>query len=140
MKTGLKGSFTIEASVIVPVILTVFAFILTMLFYYHDKNAVAAINHETLVMGCGREEITPSELEQYLQMRIRGKLLLFGSIDVVAKTDDDEITIECSAKKKGMSMCVKMSMRRTEPEQYIWNLRRVDKIKEEMKEEIGETQ
>lgn len=140
MKTRLKGSFTIEASVIVPVILMVFALVLTMLFYYHDKNAVAAISHETLVVGCGREKITPSELEQYLQMRIRGKLLLFGRIDVDAKTEDDEITIECSAKKKGMSMRVKMSMRRTEPEQYIWNLRRVEKIKEGMKEEIGETQ
>ncbi len=139
MSRRVRGSFTIEASVIVPVILMIFSLIITMLFYFHDKNVVAAISHETLVMGCGKEQISAEELEQYLQRRVRGKLLLFGKVDVDARVDDEEATIVCSAKKKSMSMRAELHMRRIDPEQYIWKLKRIEKIKDEI-EEIGENQ
>ncbi len=147
MKRRFRGSFTIEASVIVPVILMIFSLILTMLFYFHDKNVVAAISHETLVMGCGKEQISAEELEQYLQRRVQRKLLLFGKVNVDAKVNDEEAAIVCSAKKKGMYMRVELHMRRTDPEQYIWKLKRIEEIKDEIKneiedeiEEIGENQ
>lgn len=130
MKRKLKGSFTIEASVIVPVILIIFSLIIMMLFYFHDKNLVAALSHETLVMGCAKEDINTEELEQYLQMRIHGKLLIFEKIDVAAETDADKVMIICSARKKGMSLHVEVSMKRTDPQEYIWKLRRMDKVKE----------
>lgn len=138
MSRKVKGSFTIEASVIVPVILMIFSLIITMLFYFHDKNVVAAISHETLVMGCGKEENSAEELEQYLQRRLQGKLLLFGKVDVTAMVDDKEAAIVCKAKKKNMSMKVEMHMQRTDPEQYIWKLKRIEKIGEEIKEGVEE--
>lgn len=123
-----RGNFTIEVSVIVPVILTIFSIILTMLFYYHDKNVVAAITHETLVMGCSKEEITTEEVEQYLQTRIQNKLLLFAAVDPEAEIENDEITILCSAQQKRMSLRIKMSMKKTDPEEFIWNLQRIDNV------------
>lgn len=147
MSRKVRGSFTIEASVIVPVILMIFSIIITMLFYFHDKNVVAAISHETLVMGCGKDEISAEEMEQYLQRRVQRKLLLFGKVDATATVDDKKASIVCSAKKKSMSMHVEMHMQRTDPEQYIWKLKRIEKIGEEIKEgveekieEIGEIQ
>lgn len=130
MKKKLNGTFTIEAAVIVPVILVVFSLLVTMLFYYHDKNIVTAISHETVVMGCRKEEITENELEEYFQMRVQKKLLLFGRVDVTARIDKDTIRIACRAKKGSMSLQAEMSMQQTEPEDYIRNLRRIEKLKE----------
>jgi len=138
MSRRFRGSFTIEASVIVPVILMIFSLILTMLFYFHDKNVVVAISHETLVMGCGKEQISAEELEQYLQRRVQRKLLLFEKVDVDAKVNDEKAGIVCSAKKKSMSMRVELHMCRTDPEQYIWKLKRIEKIKDKIEEEIEE--
>lgn len=128
----LRATFTIEAAVIVPVILFVFAMIITLLFYFHDKNVVAAIAHETVVMGCSKEEITDARLEQYFQKRMGRKLLLFSTADPQAEVEEDRIVLTCHARKKGMSMEIKMSMNRTEPEQYIRNLRRLKKIGEQI--------
>jgi len=128
MKRYLKGSFTIEASVIVPIILAIFSLVITMLFYYHDKNVVSAVAHETLVMGCGREEITEQEIETYFQTRIGRKLLLFPAVHVTAEIEQDEITLVCIAKKKRMSLYVDMIMKETDPENYIWNLQRIGGI------------
>lgn len=125
MKKFVKGSFTIEASVIVPVILTVFSLIITMLFYYHDKNVVSAIVHETLVMGCNREEITEEEIEKHFHKRLGRKMLLFQNVHVATEIEQDEIGITCTAKKKSMSLCIDMMMKRTNPEKYIWNLQRI---------------
>lgn len=125
MNRKLRGSFTIEAAVIVPVILTVFSLIVTMLFYFHDKNVVSAVVHETLVMGCSKEEITTEELEQYLKMRSKKKLLLFEAVRATAEIDGEEITIVCTAKEKGMSLHVEMIMEKTDPEKSIWKLRRI---------------
>lgn len=124
MKRYLRGSFTIEASVIVPIILMVFSLVITMLFYYHDKNVASAVAHETLVMGCSKEEITEQEIEQYFQTRIGRKLLLFQTVHVTAEMEQDEITLVCTAEKKGMSLYIDMIMEKTDPENYIWKLQR----------------
>lgn len=125
MKRYVRGSFTIEASIIVPLILTIFALVVSMLFYYHDKNIVSAIAHETLVMGCSREEISEEEIEKYLRTRLGQKLLLFQEVQIAAKIEQEEITIVCTAKKKGMSLHIDMTMEKTDPEKYIWNLQRI---------------
>lgn len=128
MKRHVRGSFTIEASVIVPLILMIFSLVVTMLFYYHDKNVVSAVVHETLVMGCSREEITEEEIEKYFQTRIGKKLLLFQTVRPIAEIENEEITIVCTAKKKGMSLYIDMIMEKTDPEKYIWNLQRIGGI------------
>lgn len=128
MKRYVRGSFTIEASIIVPLILTIFALVVSMLFYYHDKNVVSAIAHETLVMGCSKEEISEEELEKYFRTRLGQKLLLFQGIQIAAKIEQEEITIVCTAKKKGMSLHIDMTMEKTDPEKYIWNLQRIGGI------------
>lgn len=130
----LRASFTIEAAVIVPVILGVFAMIVTLLFYYHDKNVVGAIAHETAVMGCGQEEITAAELEQYFQKRLGNKLLLFSPAIPEAQVEQERIVIICHARKRRMKMQVQISMNRTEPEEFIRNMRRLGKIGEQIGE------
>lgn len=128
MKRHVRGSFTIEASVIVPIILMIFSLVITMLFYYHDKNVVSAIAHETLAMGCGKAEITEEEIEEYFKERLGRKLLLFQGALVAVKMEQEEITIVCTARKKGMSLYIDMMMKKTDPENYIWNLQKIGGI------------
>ena len=128
MKRHMRGSFTIEASVIIPIILTIFALVVSILFYYHDKNVVSAIAHETLAMGCSKEEITEEEIKKYFRMRLGQKLLLFQGVQIAVEIEQEKITIVCTAKKKGMSLYVDMLMEKTDPEKYIWNLQRIGGI------------
>lgn len=133
-KESLRGSITIEAAVIVPLILTVFALLVTVLFYYHDKNVVACVAHETVVMGAGKEDISEIELEQYVRARLRGRLLFFSDVSPKAEVEEEEIVLTCQTRKKGMSLQVKMSMNRTEPEKQVRNLRRLERIGEQVGE------
>lgn len=128
----LRGSMTIEAAVIVPVILMVFALTVTILFYYHDKNVVAAIAHETVVWGCSQEEVTEEEVEQYFRGRLQKKLLWFSNILIDVQLEKEGIQMVCTSRRKGLSMRVEMSSVRTEPEQYVRNLKRLEKIGEEI--------
>lgn len=134
----LHGSFTIEAAMIVPMLLAIFALLLTMLFYYHDKNVVEAIAHETVVMGCGEEGIDDFKLRQYFQKRIQGKLLVFSDVNVEAQVREDEIVMTCRARKRGMSLKTQMTMKRTVPVDFIRKRRWLDNIGEQIKEQIGE--
>lgn len=139
----LRGSVTIEAAVIVPLILMIFGLIMTIIFYYHDKNVVAAIAHETVVMGCGQEETTEAELEQYFQKRMQDKLLLFSAIYAKTEVEEGKITITCKGQKNKMLLQVQMRMSKTEPESYVRNLQKADRIKDQLEEQLedkGETE
>lgn len=129
MKKDVKGSITIEAAVIVPIIMGVFIVITWILFYYHDKNVIAAVSHETVVMMSKKDEIEAEQVESYFQNGIRGKLLMFVWVDTDIQMDSAEIHIVSTSRKNGMRLCVEMKMKRTEPEKYIRNIRRIGAIK-----------
>lgn len=134
MRKSVKGSFTIEAAVIVPLILLVFVVSLNSLFYYHDRDVIAAAAHETVAVGSGRGEWEEAELENYFQSRLKGRTLLFSEIRGEVEVDDNQVKIVCKAKKHVMSLSVKRVMRRTEPEDYIRNIRKIEKLREEDKQ------
>ena len=138
IKKYLRGTFTIEASIIVPVILLMFSLIITMLFYFHDKNVMSVITHETLAMGCSKDEISEEELEKYFLSRLDGKLILFSTPTVEADIDGEQLHMECTAKKQKMRLRVEMEMKHTDPEEHIWKLRRLDKLGENLKDTLEE--
>ena len=63
MKKYIKGSFTIEAAVIVPIILFIFGILLHILFYWHDKIILMSTAHETAAVGNSQMELSELELE-----------------------------------------------------------------------------
>lgn len=136
MRKVVRGSFTIEAAVIVPLILLVFAVALNSLFYYHDRDVIAAAAYETVAVGSGRGEWSEVELESYFQKRLKGRTLLFSYVDGEVEITDKQVKVLCKAKKNAMSISVKRVMRRTEPENYIRNVRKLGKIQDE----LGETE
>ena len=134
MRNRLKGSFTIEASVIVPVILMMFIVVVYTIFYYHDKSILGGAAYETAVVGTDRIGYGEEELETYFRKRIRGKLIFFSGVQQSISVEEEKISVECTAVRKGMRVCAKASARRTEPEKYIRNIRKAQKLGERLGE------
>lgn len=132
MNRRVRGSFTIEAAVIVPMILFIFIVLLHILFYWHDKNILTSTAHETVSYGSEAVEMTEVDLENYFSSRIRGKLLLFERITCLITLDKSNVTIEAQAQKGYMKVRTRCSMVLTKPEEYIRNHRKLEKLREEM--------
>ena len=63
MKKNLRGNMTIEAVVIVPLILMVIAVVISIMFYYHDKTVIKGVAHETAMVFSDKKEATCEEVE-----------------------------------------------------------------------------
>lgn len=130
MKKKLQGSFTIEAVYVIPLVLFVFSITLYALFYYHDKNILLGTAHETAAYGASLEEADKSMLEDYFSSRIKGKLLLFTKLEKEVVEKDDKVTVTCNARKSAMSLHVECTVDKTDPEDYIRDVRKIIKIGE----------
>ena len=124
MRKKMRGSLTIEAAVIVPIILWIFAILVILLFYYHDKNVVTAVAHEAIAVGCGCNEMSTEELEKYFHNRLSNKMLLFPTVSAEAKVEGEYITLFCEAKRKGMHFRVQTRMKKTNPESVVRRLQK----------------
>lgn len=122
-----KGSFTIEAAIIVPLILFLFSVLVHILFYYHDKNVLMSTAHETAAVGSGNEALSELELEYYFFSRMEGKLLLFNRVECLVELEEHEVTIMCDGSKDSMRVAFAYRMPKTSPETYI---RKIKNIKE----------
>lgn len=129
MKT-VRGSFTIEAAVIVPLILFIFGVLVHILFYWHDKNILMSTAHETVALGSSRDEMAEMELKHYFFERVEGKLLLFNRVECVSHVDEDQVTLTWNGCKGSMATHGEYSIRKTEPEDYIREIRKLKKLGE----------
>ena len=102
-KHALNGSFTVEMSLLMPMILFLVMGCVLACFYYHDKNIIAGAAYETAVVGStkAREKdgIQEAELKALFQERVGKK----------------------------MSLAVESRAAVTEPERYIRDIRRIKK-------------
>ncbi len=135
MKKNIRGSFTIEAAVIVPIILLIFSVLMYLMFYFHDKNVLMGVAHETLAVGCGRKGLEDHELEQYFSSRIQGKLLLFTRVKSEIERNKEQVQIVCNAQKGSIKLEVEYKMKQTEPEDYIRSIRKMIKMQEGIEKE-----
>lgn len=131
MNKRIKGIFTVEAAVLVPMILVVLWLLMQVLFYYHDKNIVLGVAHETLAVGAGREDWEEKEMEAYFYSRIEGKLTLFSDIQAEVQIEKKQIQLTCSGRKGMFAICTEQVMSNTQPESYIREVKRLIKIQGE---------
>ena len=130
MRKKANGSLTVEASVIIPLILFIFGILLHILFYYHDKNILLGIAHETAAIGSGREDMSAHDLEHFAFAKAKQRLLFMEDIDSDVYIEKEFIRVVCSAHKGNMSTEVECRMSRTEPEDSIRSVRKIKKIQE----------
>jgi len=88
-----KGSATIEAAFIVPLILFLCMSIIFTVFYYHDKNVLIAVASETAIMAAsndkGYRQLSDEDFIGFFNERIENKLIFF---------EDPDVTIEQTGK------------------------------------------
>lgn len=125
-----KANFTIEAAILVPLLLSLIVTCITGVFYFHDKNVIQMIAQETLLQECdvSQEEVGRVEIE--FQKKIRGKLLLFCWINAKAKWDSEKIILNCNGKKQGMSVKIQAQIEQTKPETTIRRIKILEKLGE----------
>ena len=99
-----------------------------MFFYFHDKNILSAAAYETAVAGStkAREKdgVDAAELEALFAERIQGKCILFAGAQAGISVSEEEIKVEITATKGGMSLALEHRAAVTEPEKEIRKWRR----------------
>lgn len=120
--------FTVEMSLIAPLILFLLMSSIFGVFYFHDKNIIAGAVYETVVVGGTKarekEGADAGELEQLFQERIKGKCILFDEASVSVDVRDDEIEVTASGFGRGMKVSVSRRIYVTGPEKKIRDIRR----------------
>lgn len=119
MKRCYKASFTIEASMIVPLLLLIFATVITTLFYWHDKNVLEGITYETAVVGAEKLEWTKEDCKAYGMKLIKGKLLYFPGAQLYVSKSEDGVEVKAKANHGGMKLSIQSNMPITEPEKML---------------------
>ena len=132
MRKELTGGITVEAALLIPVILFVFGVLLHALFYYHDKNVVKAVTCDTTSYGSYLKEPEQAALKQYFDEQLSGKLLLFQEVFPDIQISEREIKVSCKSREKGMLIQTECAVTRTEPFYYIRQLRKIKKLSEEV--------
>jgi len=120
-----------------PVILSMCFLMITIVFYFHDKNVVMGTAYEEVAKGCC-EEINEEEIEKQFREKLRNRLLMFSTISIDIYVEKTKLVMECFAYKNGMTFHIQAVMSRTTPEKNIRSVRRIEKIKEQIGEGIDE--
>ena len=128
----LAGSFTVEMSFLMPLILFLIMGCVLASFYYHDKNIIAAAAYETAVVGSTRarekDGTSEKELNQLFAERVGNKCILFSGVRASCTVTDEKIQIHATARKRKMMLSVKSEAVITNPEKYIRDMRRIKKL------------
>lgn len=121
--------YTIEMSYLMPVILLLIMSSIFGMFYFHDKVVLSGAAYEAAAVGGTKARkkagVTAGEIEALFYERAGDKCILFDRIEVSVSVGDDEIRIQGTGAKRGMTVSVLKSMPVTEPEKRIRDKRRL---------------
>jgi len=126
----LKGSITVEASYIVPLVFTVFIVIIYSTFYFHDKNIMRGALYEVEAIIGQRERIeeTKENWNSYFEERLGDKLILFSGCVFETEMLGDDVILTASASKGVMRISTQGLTRVIKPERHIRKMRNIDKL------------
>lgn len=79
------------------------------------------------------------EIEAFLSNQIDSRLLLFSNVENEVQIKKDEIIVCCWSESKGMRIEANVAHSRTEPERFIRNIRKLEKIGEKVEEVVKDT-
>ncbi len=127
----LKGSLTVEMSLLMPIILLLFMGCVLAAFYFHDKNVLAGAAYETAVVGSTKmrekDGVTEEELRDLCRDRIRKKCIFLSVSQVLVDISDEEIQVTVNAHKGKFSLCAMKKAAVTSPEKKIRDADRLEK-------------
>lgn len=129
-RKSLKGSITVEAAVIIPLILVILMGSIVTLFYYHDKNIIYAAAYETAVIGSmdmrEKNPVTEEELAAFCKDRLKKKCIWMTAQNVKVTICEEEVLVNISSAKNRYRIQVEKKTPVTRPEKRIRDVRRLD--------------
>lgn len=127
-----NGSMTVEMSLLMPIILFLILNCILTVFYFHDKNIIAAAAYETSVVGSTKmreaEGVDEGELTALFAERIEGKCILFAGSSVNISVGEKQILVEATAEKGKFRVSVRKRASVTETEAYIRKKRKLREV------------
>ena len=123
-----NGSMTVEMSLLMPIILFLILNCILTVFYFHDKNIIAAAAYETSVVGSTKMREAEGELTALFAERIEGKCILFAGSSVNISVGEKQILVEATAEKGKFRVSVRKRASVTEPEAYIRKKRKLREV------------
>lgn len=102
-----RGSYTVEAAVIVPMVLFVLLFIIYSAFYMHNQAVLNIAAYETAVYGStlnpAEEEIKEKMSGKYMEA-IKGRLIAMKRPDVYVQVDGSRVTVKTCGEMQTISV------------------------------------
>ncbi|MCI8582696.1 MAG: pilus assembly protein [Dorea sp.] len=124
-----SGMITVEMTYIVPVILLIFFLSIMGIFYFHDKEVIAACAYEAAVVGSAKarekDGVTEGTVKAIFEERVNGKCILFGEVSGSAEVSEERIVVKASASRGRMRLFVSETASLTEPEETIRKYRKL---------------
>ena len=93
----LKGSFTIEAAVVVPITMVIMVAMVFMSFFAYDKTTLTAVCDYALMETAGKTENNTGQIQSEVSGLLVSRLLAASDIKVSAGGSDMNAYIESSA-------------------------------------------
>ena len=128
----MQGVITVEMSYILPMILFVFVLVIHTVFYFHDKNIMIGAAAETAVTGAQMERRPDmqgqTDLSEFYQQRIAGKLILFPEAPAEVEITDQQVTVSTSVSKGRMALEIKQQVPVLNPEEKIRKKRLLESV------------
>lgn len=119
----LKGSATVEALYIVPVIFLVFMVAVYLSFFFHDKNVLQGLVYEATLIGSSQYhsdgQIDEEEIREFIEEKSKEKLLFFPIPQVEIAFSSDEIWVYAMSSKGSMEIDVEKEFPLVSPEMVI---------------------
>lgn len=129
---SLRGSMTVEASFLLPLLLLLVMNSVLAAFYFHDKNILSGAAYETAVVGSTKmrekEQIKQGELQALFRERVGQKCILFAGSSARVQIGEQEICVEAVARKGRFGISVLKKAAVTQPEKAIRDKRRIKEI------------
>ena len=123
-----KGSATIEMAYIAPMTLFIIMSIITIVFYFFDKNIIIGGALETATIGAQleRQEVVELqlELEDVFRERVENKLIMFRDVEVSVTQSSKRVTVAVRSSKGPKVISVEQSAEILIPEKRIRFLNR----------------
>lgn len=101
-----RGSYTVEAAVIVPMVVFVLLFIIYSAFYMHNQAVLNTAAYETAVYGSTldpAEEKIKGKMSGKCMDAIRGRLIAMKSPDIYVQVDGSRVTVKIHGEMQTIS-------------------------------------
>jgi len=92
-KRKVKAAFTIEAAVIVPILMVIITALLFFAIYIHDNVIMKTVGTFSVMEEAGKQEIDTESMRSYIEEMLYKRMIITKNISVDASGDEDNAKI-----------------------------------------------